>query len=62
MGKKDKPIRAKLIANPGAGNALESAARLEQVIHYLLENGLKVDVALAHCGLKGEIRNYPGRD
>ncbi|MGD0004848.1 MAG: diacylglycerol kinase family protein [Anaerolineaceae bacterium] len=48
MGKKNKPIRAKLIANPGAGNALESAARLEQVIHYLLENGLKVNVALAH--------------
>jgi YegS/Rv2252/BmrU family lipid kinase len=48
MSKKNKPIRAKLIANPGAGNVLEAASRLEQVTHYLLENGLKVDVALAH--------------
>jgi YegS/Rv2252/BmrU family lipid kinase len=48
MSKKNKPIRAKLIANPGAGNVLEAASRLEQVTHYLLENGLEVDVALAH--------------
>ena len=48
MGKKNKPIRVKLIANPGAGNVLEAAARIEQVTHYLLEYGLKVDVALAH--------------
>ncbi len=48
MSKKKKTIRAKLIANPGAGNALEAAAWLEQVTHYLLEGGLKVDVALAH--------------
>jgi diacylglycerol kinase (ATP) len=48
MSKKNKSIRVKLIANPGAGNVLEAASRLEQVTHYLLENGLKVDVALAH--------------
>jgi diacylglycerol kinase (ATP) len=48
MSKKNKPIRAKLIANPGAGNVLEAASRLEQVTHYLLDAGLKVDVALAH--------------
>ena len=48
MSKKNKPIRAKLIGNPGAGNVLESAARIEQVRGYLEENGLKVDVALAH--------------
>jgi diacylglycerol kinase (ATP) len=48
MGKKNKPIRAKLIANPGAGNVLEAASRIEQVTHYLLDYGLKVDVALAH--------------
>jgi diacylglycerol kinase (ATP) len=48
MSKKNKPIRVKLIANPGAGNVLEAASRLEQVTHYLLEDGLKVDVALAH--------------
>ena len=46
MGKKNKPIRVKLIANPGAGNVLEAASRIEQVTHYLLEYGLKVDVAL----------------
>lgn len=48
MAKKNKPIRVKLIANPGAGNVLESAARVEQVTQYLLEYGLKVDIALAH--------------
>ncbi|HEX7555293.1 MAG TPA: diacylglycerol kinase family protein [Leptolinea sp.] len=48
MSKKNKPIRAKLIANPGAGNVLEAASRLEQVTHFLLQDGLKVDVALAH--------------
>lgn len=45
MAKKNKPIRAKLIANPGAGNVLEAGARIEQVTHYLLDYGLKVDVA-----------------
>jgi hypothetical protein len=47
MSKKNKPIRAKLIANPGAGNVLLAASRLEQVTHYLMEAGVKVDVALA---------------
>jgi diacylglycerol kinase (ATP) len=47
MSKKNKPIRAKLIANPGAGNVLEAASRIEQVRHYLLDYGLEVDVALA---------------
>src|SRR5512147_2216890 len=47
MSKKKKPIRAKLIANPGAGNVLEAASRLEQVTRYLLDDGMKVDVALA---------------
>lgn len=47
MSKKNKSIRVKLIANPGAGDVLKSAARLEQVTHYLLDDGLKVDVALA---------------
>jgi diacylglycerol kinase (ATP) len=48
MPKKNKPIRAKLIANPGAGDVLEAASRIEQVARYLLDYGLKVDVALAH--------------
>jgi len=47
MSKKNKPIRAKLIANPGAGDVLLAASRLEQVTSYLLEAGVKVDVALA---------------
>jgi len=48
MSKKNKPIRAKLIANPGAGDVTEAASRLEEVTRYLLEYGLDVDVALAH--------------
>jgi diacylglycerol kinase (ATP) len=47
MSKKKKSIRIKLIANPGAGDVLKSASRLEQVTHYLMDQGLKVDVALA---------------
>jgi diacylglycerol kinase (ATP) len=47
MSKKTKPIRVKLIANPGAGDALKAASRLEQVTGYLQDDGLKVDVALA---------------
>src|SRR5215216_4009568 len=40
--------RVKLIANPSSGDAVESAARLEQVTRCLLELGVNVDVALAH--------------
>jgi diacylglycerol kinase (ATP) len=47
MSKKNKPVRVKLIANPGAGNVLLAASRLEQVTRYLLDDGLEVDVALA---------------
>jgi diacylglycerol kinase (ATP) len=47
MSKKKKPLRAKLITNPGAGNALEAPARLEQAVRYLTEYGIKVDVAYA---------------
>jgi len=48
MSKKNKPLRVKLIANPGAGDASEAASRLTLVTRYLLDAGLKVDVALAH--------------
>ena len=48
MPKKNKPIRAKLIANPGAGDVSKVASHIEQVRRYLLDYGLKVDVALAH--------------
>jgi diacylglycerol kinase (ATP) len=47
MSKKNKSIRVKLIANPGAGKASDSADNLKLVIDYLKKNGLKVDVALA---------------
>jgi diacylglycerol kinase (ATP) len=48
MPKKNKTIRAKLIANPGAGNPSEAATKLAQVTGYLEEFGVKVDIALAH--------------
>jgi diacylglycerol kinase (ATP) len=47
MSKKQEKIRVKLIANPGAGDPLKAASRLEQVTHSLMDQGLKVDVALA---------------
>ncbi len=47
MSKKNKSIRVKLIANPGAGDVLKAASRLEQVVAYLSDYGLEVDVALA---------------
>lgn len=48
MSKKNKPLRVKLIANPGAGAVADPGARIEQVRRYLIEAGLKVEVALAH--------------
>ncbi len=48
MPKKNTPIRAKLIANPGAKEVLEAASQIEQARCYLQDYGLKVDVALAH--------------
>ena len=47
MPKKNKPVRIKLIANPGAGDVATAASRLDQVTRYLLDYGLRVDVALA---------------
>jgi len=47
MSKKDKTTHVKLIANPGAGKASDSADKLKLVTEYLEKNGLKVDVALA---------------
>lgn len=48
MAKKNRPIRAKLIANPGAKEVLEAASQIEQARCYLMDFGLEVDVALAH--------------
>ncbi len=47
MSKKDKPMRVKLIANPGAGDVLKSASNLEEVTTYFVEAGVDLDVALA---------------
>jgi diacylglycerol kinase (ATP) len=47
MSKKDKTTYVKLIANPGAGKASDSADKLKLVTEYLEKNGLKVEVALA---------------
>jgi diacylglycerol kinase (ATP) len=48
MSKKNKLIHAKLIANPGAKLIREGPSRIEEVYRYLVDNGLKVDVAIAH--------------
>ena len=47
MPKKNKSTRVKLIVNPGAGKASESANNLKLVVGYLGMNGLKADVAPA---------------
>jgi diacylglycerol kinase (ATP) len=47
MSKKNKTVRVKLIANPGAGDIATAATKIEQVTRFLLEFGLDVDVALA---------------
>jgi diacylglycerol kinase (ATP) len=47
MSETDKTHRAKLIANPSAGDGTNVSARLEQVTRYLSEYGVEVDVALA---------------
>ncbi len=48
MSNDDLAGRVKLIANPGAGDPVESSTRLEQVTRFLLDLGVNVDVALAH--------------
>jgi diacylglycerol kinase (ATP) len=45
--KTNKPLYAKLIANPGAGKVLKQASLIGQVTKYLTERGMIVDVALA---------------
>jgi diacylglycerol kinase family enzyme len=47
MSKKEKSIRASLIANPDAGRPEQIAGNLQLAIRYLKKNGLKVDMALA---------------
>ncbi len=47
MTKKDKSMRVKLIANPGAGDVLKNASKLEEVSAYLIQAGVDLDVALA---------------
>lgn len=52
MSKKNKPVHAKLIANPGAGDPAKAAKNLELITGYLKKNGLKADVALANPARK----------
>lgn len=47
MSKKGKSIRVKLIANPGAGVAANTADHLKLVTDYLTAKNFKVDVAFA---------------
>ena len=47
MPKKNKPMRVKLIANPGAGAVLEEASKIEQARRYLVDYGFAVDLAVA---------------
>src|SRR4030095_13019004 len=47
MPKIDAAGRAKLIANPGAGDGKNISRRLEAVVRCLSEYGIDVDVALA---------------
>jgi diacylglycerol kinase (ATP) len=47
MSKKSKKVWAKLIANPGSGNATGRGQLLEQVTRSLKDQGVKVDVAVA---------------
>src|SRR6266496_6101134 len=47
MSSGDQASRVKLIANPGSGDPVEAATRLEQVTCCLLDLGVNVDVALA---------------
>lgn len=48
MSKGKRAGWVKLISNPGAGDASTASTRLEQVTRFLLEKGVKFDVALAH--------------
>ncbi len=47
MTKDEKVKRVKLIVNPGAGDVSKVPQKLEEVIRYLKEAGLKVDVSMA---------------
>jgi diacylglycerol kinase (ATP) len=47
MSKKQKVIKAKLIANPGAGKPEKSPRQLELAVRCLEDLGIEVDVALA---------------
>jgi len=43
MPKKNKRIRAKLLANPGVGDIVEAASRIEQARQYLCEKRVEHD-------------------
>ena len=47
MAKDEKPKRVKLIVNPGSGDVSKAPQKLDEVMRYLSEAGLKVDVSMA---------------
>lgn len=47
MPKKNKTVKAKLIANPGSGTSNDRGKLLEQVSRCLEDSGIKVDVSIA---------------
>ncbi|MBI5352720.1 MAG: hypothetical protein HZB50_08805 [Chloroflexi bacterium] len=46
MSKKNRIVRVRLIANPGAGDITTAVARIEQVTRTLLDFRLELDAAL----------------
>ncbi len=48
MSKKNKLIRVKLIANPGAKQIRENPSRIEEAHRHLMDYGMQVDVAITH--------------
>ena len=59
MSKKEKSIRASLIANPDAGRPEQIAGNLQLAIRYLKKNGLKVDMALAKPKEEAKPQTHP---
>ena len=47
MSNQNKRKRALLIANPGSGKASSRTALIEEITRLLLDEGMKVDVAIA---------------
>ena len=55
MSKKDKTTPIKLIVNPKAGSASDTARNLKLVTRYLKKNGLKAEISLARPKAKATL-------